>query len=125
MVKESWQSLIWNAPGRMWAGMLRAAPITVWQRFGGAVMVTAGVAWLIAIVWLGPWSGRVEAARLDWLGLFCVMLIVALIVCIVALFDFRLNFKASRTGIEANMQGDDDHPIATVATTTTVEEGKK
>ena len=53
------------------------------------------------------------------------MLIVALIVCIVALFDFRLNFKASRTGIEANMQGDDDHPIATVTTTTTVEEGKK
>lgn len=116
-------SLLWNMPGRMWAGMLKAAPITVWQRFGGAVMVTVGVAALILIIWKGPWTLAVEGKRLDWLGLYGVLLILALIVCIVALFDFRLNFRASRTGIEANMAGDDHEapPLATVTTTTTVE----
>lgn len=119
---RSWPSLIWHMPGRVWAGMLAAAPVTVWQRFGGAVMVTVGVGALIWIIWRGPWSPAVEGDRLDWLGLYGVLLILALIVCIVALFDFRLNFKASRTGIEANMAGEDDPPpLATVTTTTTVE----
>ena len=118
-----WPSLIWHIPGRVWAGMMQAAPVTVWQRFGGAVVVTAGVAGLILIIWKGPWSLTVEGARLDWLGLFGVMLIVALIVCIVALFDFRLSFRASRTGIEANMAGDDGPPpLATTMETPTASE---
>lgn len=118
---SDWPSLIWHMPGRIWAGMMAAAPVTVWQRFGGAVVVTLGVAALILIIWRGPWPSSLAAARLDWLGLYGVLLILTLIVCIVALFDFRLAFKASRTGIEASMAGDDHEPIATVTTTTTVE----
>ena len=120
---SAWPSLIWHMPGRIWAGMMAAAPVTVWQRFGGAVVVTLGVAGLILIIWRGPWPLALAAARLDWLGLYGVLLILTLIVCIVALFDFRLSFRASRSGIEANMAGDDHEtpPLATVTTTTTVE----
>lgn len=110
-------------PGRIWAGMMKAAPVTIWQRFGGAVVVTMGVAGTYWIIWKGPWPIALAPARLDWLGLYGVLLILTLIVCIVALFDFRLSFRANRQGIEANMAGEDHEPIATVTTTTTVESG--
>lgn len=111
--------MIWHMPGKMWTGMLKAAPVTVWQRFGGAVVITMGVAATYWIIWKGPWPTSEASDRLDWIGLYGVLLILALIICIVALFDFQLAFKASRTGIEATMKGDD--PLATVTTTTTVE----
>lgn len=103
-----WPLRLWHMPGRLWSGMMKAAPVTVWARFGGALSVSVGIAVLVAVIWLGRWSLAVEAARLDWLGLYGVLLILALIVCIVALFDFKLNFSASRSGISANMAGDDD-----------------
>lgn len=105
---------LWHIPGRMWAGALKAAPITVWFRFGAAMVVTAGIAGLIWIIWKGPWSLGVEAARLDWLGWFGVLLITALIICIVALFDFRVALQASRTGITLTADhddGPDDKPV--------------
>ena len=49
-----WPALIWHMPGKLWSGMMRAAPVTVWQRFGGAVVVTMGVAAIIMIVWRQP-----------------------------------------------------------------------
>lgn len=101
-------SAVWNIPGRAWVAMNKAASITVWQRFGGALVVSALVLLVIWIIWKGPWSTDSELVRLEWLGRYGVMLIGALVICIVALFEFRLNFAASKTGITANVEGDDE-----------------
>lgn len=112
-------STVWNAPGRIWDGALRAASITVWMRFGASLVVSLGIGSMAWIIWKGPWTDRVEAARLDWLGWALLMLIFTQVICIVALFDFRLNFRASRQGIEANMAGEEDPAPLEVKTTTT------
>lgn len=114
-------SLIWHMPGRAWAGALKAAGLPLWWRFGAAVMVSLMIWALIWIVWQGPWPDAAWSKRLDWLGWYGMAAWFALIICVVALFDFRLNFRASRQGIEANMAGDDDPapPPVTVETTTT------
>lgn len=118
----SFLETVWHAPGRAWAGALKAAPITLWWRFGAVMIVTGIVGGLILIFWKGPWSAAVERARLDWLGWNSMAGWFVIVICIVALMDFRLNFRASRAGVEANMAGDHDDapPLAQVTTTTTV-----
>lgn len=120
----TWLQTIWHAPGRAWAGALKAAPITIWFRFGAVMIVTGIVGGLIWIFWRGPWSASVERSRLDWLGWNSMAGWFVIVICIVALMDFRLNFRASRSGIEANMAGEHDDPpplqVQTTTTTTTV-----
>lgn len=112
---------IWDIPGNAWRGALAAASVTLWWRFGAVVIVTAIVGALIWVIWKGPWTLAVQASRLDWLGWNSMAGWFVIVVGVVALMDFRLNFRASRTGIEANMAGEHDDPPAplTVATTTT------
>jgi len=120
-------SLIWNLPGNAWRGAIAAANVTLWWRFGAAILVTGLFAWIIWIFWKGrfwPGDGNAWHVRGDWLGWFGMSCAFLLLVCIVALMDFRLNFRASRTGIEANMAGDEDPPPPlTVETTTTTTVG--
>lgn len=115
-------SNLWHIPGRAWTAALKAANVTLWWRFGAALVVTGLIGLLIWIIWQGPWSAGVEPERLDWLGWFGVLLIVALIICVVALFDFRVALQASRSGISLQADGDHDDPapLAQVTTTTTV-----
>ncbi len=114
--------ILWHAPGRTWAAMLRAASITLWWRFGAVLIVTGIVGALIWIIWKGPWTLAVQLDRLNWLGWNSMAGWFVIVICIVALMDFRLNFRASRSGVEANMAGDheNDAPLAQVTTTTTV-----
>ena len=97
---------------RIWHAALAAANITLWWRFGAALIVSMGVGSLIMIIHYGPWSLAVEAARLDWLGWIAVLLIINLIIIIVALFDFRLALSANRSGFSMTADGDHDgrHP---------------
>lgn len=120
-MKTDWRSMLWHMPGKIWAGALKAAHVTLWWRFGAAVVVSGLVTLLIWIIWQGPWSAGVEAERLDWLGWFGVLLIVALIICVVALFDFRVSLQASRAGLSLTADGhDDDAPKVEVETVTKI-----
>lgn len=121
--RRSLASLIWNWPGNAWRGAIAAANVTLWWRFGAAIMVTGLFAWIIFIFWRArfwpPEAWQVRGQWLGWFGMACAFLLV---ICIVALMDFRLNFRASRAGVEANMAGErDPTPLAQVTTTTTVQ----
>lgn len=119
-----WPSLIWHMPGRVWAGMLRAAPMPLWWRAGAAVVLTGIFAGVIAIFWRAKfWPPEAWELRGNWLGYMGLSAAFTLLISIVALMDLRLNFRASRTGIEANMAGDDEAPLPplTVTPATTVE----
>lgn len=101
---------VWNAPGRFWAGMLRAAPVQEWWKAGGQMALTAFAAGIVLILWLGPWTLNVEPKRVDWLGGLAVLALVGVMVYAVAATNMRLNLRAGKGGIEANMAGDDDAP---------------
>lgn len=118
----TWLTTLWHAPGRAWAGALKAAGITTWFRFGAALVVSATIHLLIWIAWKGPWPAEAWRTRIDFMFWNSMAGWFALIICIVALFDFRLAFRASRSGVEANMAGEheDAPPLAQVTTTTTV-----
>lgn len=114
---------IWHAPGRIWVGALRAAPIQEWWKAGGQMALTAFAGAIVLILWLGPWTLDVETKRVDWLGGLAVLALVGVMVYAVAATNMRLNLRAGRGGIEANMAGDDDPapPAATITTTTEVQ----
>lgn len=116
---------LWHAPGRTWAGALMAANITLWWRCGAAFASTALFALVIWIFWKAPfWPAAAWAVRADWLGSFGLSAAFLMLVCIVALMDFRLNMSVSRSGLNASMAGDHDEPpppVAQVTTTTTTE----
>ena len=109
---------------RLWAALIAAAPIPLWWRAGAAVALTGVFAGVIVIFWRARfWPPEAWELRGNWLGYMGLSAAFTLLISIVALMDLRLNFRASRTGIEANMAGDDHDapPLATVTTTTTVE----
>lgn len=101
-----WTSLIWNIPGNTWRAILAASPISVWMRFWVTQMVIALVVWLVLIIWKGPWTLAMEAKRLDWLGVCLLAGMFTILVCVVALFDFRLKFNATKEGLTADMAGE-------------------
>jgi hypothetical protein len=109
-VLSAWLA-VWHGPGRLWAGMMKAGSLTVWQRFGGALVVTALLALLIWILWQGPWTQDVEAARLEWLGRLAIGLVLAVVICIVALFDYRFAGSFNKAGASFSM-ADGDLPDA-------------
>lgn len=119
-MKASVASQLWHIPGRAWAAALKAAPMRQWWQAGGQVAMTLFAAGVVAILWLGPWTEAVEGKRVDWLGTVAVGALFIVLVYGVAMNDLRLNMRAGRGGIEANMSGEDDPPSPlTVETTTT------
>lgn len=114
-------ALLWHVPGRAWAAALKAAPLRQWWQAGGQMAMTVFAGAVVAILWLGPWSLAVEGKRVDWLGVVAVSALFIVLVYGVAMNDLRLNMRAGRGGIEANMSGEDDPapPPVTVETRTT------
>lgn len=110
-VLKAWLAL-WHAPGRLWAGMMRAGSLTVWQRFGGALVVSALLLLLVWILWKGPWSLDVEGQRLEWLGRLAAGLVLAVVICIIAMFDYRFAGSFGKGGASFSMaDGDGPAPV--------------
>lgn len=118
---------VWRMPGNAWHAALKAANITLWWRFGAALVVSLTIAMLIYIFWRASfWPAEAWRVRADWLGYTLMWSCFTQIICIVAIMDFRLNFRASRQGIEANMAGDEHEKLEPLTvetkTTTTVQQ---
>lgn len=114
--------LLWNAPGRMWAGMMRAGSLATWMQWGAGVSASAIAVGFMLIIWLGPWPASVAGKRLDLLGQGQLMAWFVVLVSLVAIAGLRLAFSSGKDGIRANVERDDDDPprvtIETVTETT-------
>lgn len=114
---------LWHIPGRAWTAALAAAPLRQWWQAGGQMAMTLFAAGVVCILWLGPWTLAVEGKRIDWLGGVAIFALFIVLVYGVAMNDLRLNMRAGRGGIEANMSGEDESPpplTVETKTTTTV-----
>lgn len=105
-------SLLWHIPGRIWAGMIRAAPVNTWLTAG------AGMAWTLVsggLVWF--FRDRLGPEHAFWIVESALGIVF---VAILAQTGTELGISANRQGFSANV-GRDVEPVATVTTTTTVE----
>lgn len=103
--------------GRIWAAMLAAGSVALWAQIGAGMAFTLGAGCLVWIIWKGPWTPAVEAARLSGLvGItFATLGLVA--VALVAIAGLRLGVKASKDGFDASVERDDDPTVTTTTTT--------
>jgi len=117
----SWLSQIWHLPSTIWRGMLAAAHITLWWRFGAAVVVSLMAALVIWIFWQGTfWPKEAWSVRGQWLGWFGILLIAGMLISVAFLFGRELELAANKDGITIRT-GDDDHEPVKVTASATVE----
>ena len=122
---KTWPSLIWHAPGRMWAGMLRAGSLATWMQWGAGVSATVIAIGFMFIIWQGPWPESAASKRLDLLGQGQLMAWVTILVALAAIAGLRLAFSANKDGFRGGVEKDDDDaPTVKVETVTTVTESK-
>lgn len=114
-------SRIWHMPGRMWSGMLAAAPVKIWAQIGAAMAFTLLMTGFGLVIWLGPWGRDRQEQQIDWLGYGMMLAAFLAVVAMVAMTGLGLSFKANRSGVEAVIDQDDNAVTATV--TATVEKG--
>lgn len=95
-------------PGRIWTAALRAAPFRQWAQAGAAFAFSQMLLWTLYVVWRGGWSPESETQRLDILGRATLLLTGLILLCLLAITDLAMSFRASRSGLEANV-GADDH----------------
>jgi hypothetical protein len=120
---KAWPSLIWHAPGRMWAGMLRAGSLATWMQWGAGVSATAIAIGFMLIIWRGPWPDSAASQRLDLLGQGQLMAWVTILVALAAIAGLRLAFSANKDGFRGGVERDDDDapPSVKVETVTTTQ----
>ena len=108
---------------RIWAGLLTAAPPRFWAQIGAAMALTLFAGGLVLIIWKGPWTLAVEAARLDALAKIALALLGLILVALVAITELRVGISGGKDGFKADVEKDDGEgkPVATVITTTTTE----
>lgn len=126
---KAWPSLVWHAPGRMWAGMLRAGSLATWMQWGAGVSATLVAVGIVLILWLGPWPDTSAAQRLALLGQGQIMAWVTVLVALAAIAGLRLAFSGNKDGFKAGVERDDDDDaptvkVETVTTTQITEEPK-
>lgn len=100
---------IWHFPGKLWAGMMKAAGLRTWAIIGAAVAMTAFAGWHTWIVWKGPWPAAAFKVQLDiiaW-GLWGALIIIFVIV--VALTGISVTAALNKSGLNLNV-GDEEHP---------------
>jgi hypothetical protein len=120
-------SLLWHAPGRTWAGMMKAGSLATWMQWGAGVSASAIAIGFMLIIWLGPWPESAASKRLDLLGQGQLMAWITVLVALAAIAGLRLAFSGGKDGFRAGVERDDDDPPAVkveTVTTTTVEEPK-
>lgn len=118
----SWSALaatLWHAPGRTWAGMMKAAPVRLWLQAGAAVVLTVCWVGYGLVIWKGPWPLALAGKQLDLLGQGQIMGGALLLVTILCLTGMRGNFSAGKDGVRADIDREDEAPASVVTTTTT------
>lgn len=113
-------SVLWHAPGRTWAGMMRAGSLATWAQIGAGIALTLFTAGVVAILWRGPWTVAVETQRvngLTWIALGSLFVVLSALVAIAGL---RLGLNAGKDGLRASIERDDDAQTVTTTTTTQV-----
>ena len=114
-------SLLWHMPGRLWAGMLAAAPARSWAQVGAAMTLTLVFVGFGVVIWLGPWPLSMAPKQLELLGrgmLIAGFLVLVALICITGL---TLNLNVGRDGLKADIDRDDapaPTPAAVTETTT-------
>lgn len=83
-----------------------------WAIFGAGVVVTLFALFYSLIVWLGPWSLALEAARLELLGQALIIAWVSIII-VVVVFGLggplgRLKGSVGPVSVEAEKNDDSD-----------------
>lgn len=115
---------IWHAPGRMWAGMLKAGSLATWMQWGAGVIGSLIAVGILLVIWLGPWPESAAQKRLDLLGQGQLAAWATILVSLAAIAGLRLAFSGGKDGFRAGVEKDDDDPPAAVVTTTTTTEVK-
>lgn len=98
--------------------MLKAAPVRQWAQIGAAQALTLFAVGLVLILWLGPWTDAVEAARLDALAKITLAVLGLVLVALAAITELKFGLRGGKDGFSADVSKDDE-PVATVTTTTT------
>lgn len=113
MTGEKLSSAIWHMPGRIAVAMLRAAAPSFWAQVGASMAMTLVFVGIGLAIWLGPWPedrAEQQLTLLGWGFLASAFLVLVALVCILGL---KVAVKASREGLDANLERDDGDPPAT------------
>ena len=118
---------LWHAPGRLWAGMMRAAKPAFWAQVGAAMVSTLGVLVYGLVIWKGPWPLDRAEQQLDLLGQGQIIFALLALVALACITGLSVGVSASRSGFNAKVgrDDDDDPPAAVITTTTKVETPKQ
>jgi hypothetical protein len=93
-----WTSLLWHAPGRTWAGMMKAAPLTTWLTAGAAMAWTLMTAWLVVI-----FKPELRTDQAFWIIESALGIVF---VAILAQTGQEISVSLSRKGLNANVGKD-------------------
>ena len=94
--------------GRVWATMMLAGSARFWAQVGAGMALSALLMGYGLVIWLGPWPATAAGKQLDLLGqgqLIAGFLVLVALACITGT---KVNFNASRQGLSANVDGDDE-----------------
>lgn len=103
-------SILWHIPGRLWAGMMAAAPARNWAQIGAAMTLTLVLVGYGVVIWRGPWPKATAGKQLDLLGqgqLIAGFLVLVALICITGL---TLNLNVGKDGLAADLERDDGAP---------------
>jgi hypothetical protein len=126
---KGWPGLIWHAPGKLWAGMLRAGSLATWMQWGAGVSATLGMLGYGWVIWKGPWPASAAGKQLELLGQGQMIFGIVVLVALAAIAGLRLAFSGGKDGFRAGVERDDDDSpptvkVETVTTTQITEDAK-
>jgi len=115
-------SLLWHAPGRTWAGMMRAGSLATWAEIGAGIAGTVVFVGYGLVIWKGPWPAGQASKQLDLLGQGQLIAGALIFLALAAIAGLKLAVNAGKDGFHASAERDDEpEPPAKVTTTTTTE----
>jgi hypothetical protein len=108
---------------RIWHALLRAAPLRTWAQIGAAMIATIVAVGYGVVIWKGPWPEGSANKQLDLLGTGQLAAWLMVLVTVVCITGTKVNFNASRNGIQADVDAENAEEeieeIETIVTTTT------
>lgn len=108
---HEWRSLLWHAPGRLWAGMMAAASVSLWLTAGAAMAWT-----LMSVAFVIIFRDILTSDDAFWI-IMVSQVITAL--AIAAMAGQEMTLRITRQGVNFNVGADDRHQFE-VETKTTV-----
>lgn len=113
-------STLWHAPGRTWAGMMRAGSLATWAQIGAGMAGTLIFVGYGLVIWKGPWPAGQAGKQLDLLGQGQLIAGTLIFLALTAIAGLKLAVNAGKDGFHASAERDDDPPKVVTITTTEV-----